>query len=229
MNFIKSDRLSGLLIAIGMIAGIFSIAPAVDSPAYLTEAAKHSGQVIAASIFQLLMSFCYLGVAILLYPLLTRHHRTLAIGFLNFRLVSVCLSLIGTLLLLSIIALSETVVQGGAEDAAQMGHLGYVLKSTRDYVNHVLMVTMLCIGNILMYSLMAKFKLLPGWLLVWGIVASILSIFASILILFKVTDVITTEYVALNVPTMIFEFVFGIWLLGKGLKDPISAHLSTAS
>ena len=66
---------------------------------------------------------------------------------------------------------------------------------------------------------MVKFKLLPIWLLVWGMIAAILSIFASILVLFKAVDVITVEYISLNIPTAIFELVFGIWLLGKGVRS----------
>ena len=146
----KNDRLSGLLIVIGFLAGIFSIAPAADSPGYLTEAANHSGQLISASIFQLLMSLCYIGVAVLLYPILARYHKTLAIGFLNFRMIAVCLSLLGTILLLSILALSESFVQGGGQDVSAVEYLGSILKSTRDCVNHLFMIFMLCTENILL-------------------------------------------------------------------------------
>lgn len=47
MDLVKSKtRFAGLLFIAGMIAGIFSVAPAVDSTKYLTEASTNTYQVI---------------------------------------------------------------------------------------------------------------------------------------------------------------------------------------
>lgn len=221
MNIVNNVRLAGLLIAIGMVAGVLSVSPAADSPDYLTETLKQSHQVVWASVFQFAMSLCYIGVPVLLYPVLARYSKVLTLGFLSFRSIAVCLSLIGSIFLLAILALSENYVENTPKDGEAIESLGYVLKVTRDQLNHVFMVLMLCIGNLSLYAVLIKNKLVPIWLSAWGIGGALLSIIASLLILFKVVDIITTEYLTLNAPTAIFEIVFSIWLIAKGF-DPSS-------
>ena len=67
----RKTRFVGLLFIFGMIAGIFGVAPAINSTDYLREALTYSKQVIIASVFQFIMSLTYIGIAILLYPIIT--------------------------------------------------------------------------------------------------------------------------------------------------------------
>lgn len=217
MDRYKYGRWAGIFMALGLVAGIFSVAPAVDSPEYLTGAAAQSNQVIWASVFQFLLSLCYVGVALVFYPILARYSTRLAIGYLGFRLIAVCLSLIGTLLLLSILSLSHSFVEMAPADTGSLESIGAVLKSSRDEVNHVFMVFMLCIGNIALYVMVMQKMAFPKWMPAWGIGGALLSIVASALVLFGLVDVITSAYLLLNAPTAVFEIVFSIWLLAKGI------------
>ncbi|MDR6784984.1 hypothetical protein ABIE26_003682 [Pedobacter africanus] len=214
----KKIRLAGLLILSGMCSGIFSVAPAVDSKTYLTAAAQNSNGVLLAAVFQFIMSLTYMGVAILLYPEIKRFNRSLSIGFLGFRILAAALSIIGTTLLLAVLALSEAYLQNPSQGSVGPGLLGNVLKASRDYVNHVFMVLVLCTGNYLCYLLLYRSKLIPQWLSLWGMVGAFLAVSASILFLFRQVDVITYGYLALNVPTAIHELVLGIWLIVKGFN-----------
>ncbi|HEY9178339.1 MAG TPA: DUF4386 domain-containing protein [Flavipsychrobacter sp.] len=209
-------RLVGLLYLLAMVAGIFSIAPSVDAEDYLTQATANGNEVIIAAVFQFIMSLIYIGVAILLYPVIRQFAYSLALGFLTFRIIAVKLSIIGTVLLLSILVLSHEFVQNSSGDASVIAAIGGVLKTTRDYINHVFMVWTLCAGNILLFVLLFKSQLVPRWLSVWGLVGAVLSVIAAALVLFGVFDIITAEYLALNVPTALQEIVFGLWLLIKG-------------
>lgn len=221
MNLIKAVRLTGILLLTGMLAGIFSVAPAIDSTNYLTEAAIEPFQVIIAAVFQLIMSLAYIGIAILLYPILKRFGSGLSIGFLSFRIIAVSLSFVGTVLLLSLLALSEEVVKQPAQSILTIEALGSVLKISRDYINHVFMILILCTGNFLFYILLLNAKLIPQWLSVWGILGTLLSAIASVLVLFRAMDIITPEYLVLNSPTAIQELVLGGWLIIKGFDREI--------
>jgi len=219
MDILKNKpRLAGLLIIIGMIAGIISIAPAVDSPKYLTEATANSNQVITGALFQFILFLTYIGFAILLYPLLKQYNGQLAVGFLSFRIVAGVILIIGTIVLLSILALSQEFVKTTSENISVFEAFGNMLKITRDYINHVFMVFALGLGNIMLYMLFLKGKLVPKWLPVWGILGTLLSIVASMLLLFKVVDVITPQYLILNIPIALFELTLGFWLILKGFK-----------
>lgn len=221
MDLIKAVRLTGILLLTGMLAGIFSVAPAIDSTNYLTEAAIAPYRVIMAAIFQFIMSLAYIGIAILLYPILKRFDSGLSIGFLSFRIIAVSLSIVGTVLLLSLLALSEELVKDPAQSILTIKALGSVLKISRDYINHVFMILILCTGNFLFYILLLNAKLIPQWLSVWGILGALLSAIASVLVLFRVVDIITPEYLVLNAPTALQDLVLGVWLILKGFNQGI--------
>lgn len=219
MSLLKNKtQVAGLLIIIGMVAGIFSISPSVDSVNYLTEAAANSNQVIMSALFQFILFLMYLGFAIVLYPIIKKYNESLALGFLSFRIIAGVVLLIGTVALLSILILSQEYAENTLENLRALEALGNVLKTTRDYINHVFMVFVLGIGNLMLYVLFLKSRLIPKWLSVWGLLGSILSIIASTLLLFKIIDVITVEYLALNVPTALFEMALGFWLILKGFS-----------
>ncbi|UII33586.1 DUF4386 domain-containing protein [Fulvivirga ulvae] len=218
-------RFAGLFMIVGMAAGLFSVAPAIDSRHYLTEAAAHFNQVIIGAVFQFIMALSYLGVALLLYPIIRRFSGSLAIGFLSFRIIATNLVIFGTILLLLILALSNEFVSNSPENASNFQALGNALKITRDYINHVFMVLILCIGNFILYILLIRSKLIPLWLSVWGLVGTLLSAVASMLILFHIVEVITSEYLVLNMPTAVLELVLGMWLIVVGLnKKVLRAH-----
>lgn len=218
MDSRKKIKWAGMLWLASILAGALSVAPAIDSTNYLIEAAQNFNQVVFAAVFQFAMSLAYMGVAILLYPNIKKFDSGLSIGFLSFRIIAVSLSIIGTILLLSILALSQEYVQNPLQNSALIV-LGNVLKISRDHTNHVFMILALCSGNCLFYLLLFKSKLIPRWLSMGGIITALLSISASILFLFQKVDIITYEYLALNVPTAIQELVLGVWLIAKGFDN----------
>jgi hypothetical protein len=222
MNVLKNTtKLAGLLIILGMVAGILSIASAVDSPNYLTEAAANATQVSTAALFQFILCLTYLGFAILLYPIVKKHNERLALGFLSFRIIAGVILIIGTVILLSILAVSQEFVKNTSENKMAFEAFGNVLKTTRDYINHIFMVFTIGAGNLMLYVLFLKAKLIPKWLSVWGIAGTLLSVLASLLLLFELVDVITVGYLVLNGPTALFELVLGFWLIFKGFKKVI--------
>ncbi|WP_370000161.1 DUF4386 domain-containing protein [Winogradskyella sp.] len=223
MNLLKNNvKLAGLLIIIGMIAGILSIASAVDSPNYLTEATANATKVSIAALFQFILCLTYIGFVILLYPIVKKYNQGLALGFLSFRIMAGVLLIVGTIMLLSVLVLSQEFVKSTLENQEVFKAFGNVLKITRDYINHIFMVFTISIANLMLYILFLKTKLIPKWLSAWGILGVILSMLASILLLLSIVDVITIEYLVLNAPTGLFEFVLGIWLVFNGFNTRYS-------
>jgi len=217
----RNTKWAGLLNIIGMVAGILSIASSVDSPKYLTEAAANNMQVTIAALFQFILSLTYVGFAILLYLIVKKYNQVLALGFLSFRIMAGVVLIVGTIMLLSILVLSQEFVKNTLENQIVLEAFGNVLKMTRDYINHIFMVFTIGIANIMLYTLFLKKRLIPKWLSVWGISGTILSIAASMLLLFNIVDVITVEYLVLNAPTGFFELVLGFWLILKGLSTRV--------
>ncbi len=220
--------IAGILIIAGMIAGILSVAPAVDSTEYLSKAAENANQVIIGAVFQFIMSIAYLGFALALYPIIKNPNQGLSLGFLSFRILASTLVIIGTIILVSILALSQEYVKLLPQDSSSFEALGYLLKTARDLINHVFMILVFCISNLLFYILMIKSKYIPLWLSIWGGLGALLSAVASLLVLFGAIEIITSEYIVLNIPTALQEIILAIWLIIKGFDKTQFAYLNEA-
>ena len=80
----RISRIAGSLILIGMVAGIISVVPSIESVDYLKEAFPNRNQVLIGAIFQFPLVPIYIGFALVLYKPLKTHKENSAIGFVGF-------------------------------------------------------------------------------------------------------------------------------------------------
>jgi hypothetical protein len=164
----KRTTIAGVLYIVGTIAGLLSIAPAIDASDYLLKASANVNQVLIAALFQFIWTIAYAGFAITLYPILRKHMESLATGFLSFRIIAAVLNIIGFIILLLLLSLSREFVKAGTPDSSYYQILGDLLRSGRDFVNHIAMILTSCIGSLMFYFLLYRTKLIPCWLSLWG-------------------------------------------------------------
>ena len=79
MNMVMNSNrkiaiVAGILIILGMLAGMLSIVPSVESPDYLTKVSAYQNQVLIGALFQFTLVPIYLGFALLLYPILYKYN-----------------------------------------------------------------------------------------------------------------------------------------------------------
>lgn len=221
----KKSIIAGSLYLVGFIAGILSIASAVDSPEYLIKTAAHVNQTLFSALFQFVMIIAYIGIAINLYPIVKKFNESLALGFLSFRIIGTVFLLIGVIFLLLILTVSQEFVRTESSDLPTFQLIGGLLQTGRDYVNHVAMIVSLNIGGILLYVSLFQSRLIPKWLSVWGIIGALLAILASFLVMFGFIDIITSGYLTLNVPIASQELIFAFWLIVKGFDRQVAATI----
>jgi len=215
----KAATVAGWLYVLGFVSGILSVAYAVDAPDYLLKAAANANEVMTAAFFQLMMALAYVGIAIALYPVLRQYHPHLAFGFASFRVIAGGFIILGAVFLLLILTLSQEFVRAGAPEAAYFQTLGVLLQAGRDLVNHVAMILAVSFGGLLFYLMLYQTRLVPRWLSGWGLVGTILTIFATLLVMFRLIGIITTSYLVLNSPIALQEMVLAIWLIVKGFRQ----------
>ncbi len=220
----KIALIAGVLFIIGTIAGILSVAPAIDTPDYLIEASANANQVVLGAVFQFVMAVVYIGIAITLYPILRKYNENLALGFLSFRIIAAVFIIIGVISLLLLLALSQEFMKAGTTDPSYFHTFGSLLRTGRDLVNHVAMILSLSVGGLMFYFLLYQAKLVPGWLSVFGFVGNILAILASLLVMFHIIDIITTVYMVLFLPIALQEMVLAIWLIVKGFNPSVITY-----
>jgi hypothetical protein len=220
----KTAIIAGILILLGMVSGILSIAPSIEGVDYLSKVFTNKNQVLIAALFQFFLVPIYIGFALLLYPILKQYKTNLAIGFVGFRLIAGVFQLVGVILLPIFLLLSQEFLKSGNSDLLYFQVLGEMLKLVRDLANHLGVMLATGLGNLMLYYIFYKAKLVPEWLSGWGFFGNVLAMLASFLILFGFIDVISISFAFLTVPLVIQEVVLAIFLIKKGLNSALIKH-----
>ncbi len=214
----KTSRIAGILIILGIVSGILSIVPSVESENFLNEVYPNKNQVLIGAIFQFLLVPIYIGFSLVLYPILKRFNKTLSIGFVGFRIMAGVFQLLGIILLPIFILLSQKFLVQTNTNLMFYETIGEMLKLFRDLTNHLGVILATGLGNLLLYYILFKDKLIPVWLSIWGVIGNTLIMIASFLLLFELIEVVSTEYGIITIPLVLQEVVLAIWLIVKGLK-----------
>ena len=156
----------------------------------------------------------YVGFALCLYPILKTKSEALSLGFVGFRLVAAAFHLIAVVSLSLFLTVSDQYIQAGEPETFHS--FAEILRIGRDLINHVGMILASSMGDVLLFYLLYQTGLVPRWLSGWGLIGTALAMIASLLILFQVTNVVTTLYLGLNVPIALQGFIFAGWLIFKG-------------
>ncbi len=215
----KTAIIAGILILIGMVAGMLSIGPSVESPDYLAAVSGNQNQVLTGAFFQFTLVPIYIGFALVLYPIVRNYSKSLAIGFVSFRIIAGVFQIVGVIVLPIFILLSQVFLKSTSSDLLYFQTVGDLLKLGRDLVNHVGVMLATGLGNLILYYIFYKTKLIPRWLAGWGLIGNILAMLASFLILFRLIDVITPHFIVLTIPLVFQEIVLAIWLIFKGFNS----------
>lgn len=216
------SRIAGILIILGIIAGISSIIPSIESDDFFEEVYPNKNQVFIGAICQFLLVPIYIGFSLVLYPVLKKYNKTLSIGFVGFRMMAGVFQLFGIILLPLFILLSQKFLVQTNTELIFYETTGEILKLFRDLTNHLGVILATGLGNLLLYYILFKAKLIPVWLSIWGIMGNLLIMIASFLLLFELIDVISTEYGIMTIPLVLQEVTLAIWLITKQLKLPTS-------
>lgn len=212
----RSAVITGLLLIAGLVTGIFSVVPVIDGADYLVKASTNENQVLIGAFFQLLMVVAYVGIPILMYPILSKH-KGLALGSVAFGIIAGVFIIIGVIILLLLLTLSHEFAKVGTLNGSYFQTLGGLLREGRDLVNHVATTLAFVLAMFLFNCIFYQTKLVPRWLSVSGLIGSTLSILASLLFMIRFIGLDAT-YMMLNIPIAFQQLVLAIWLIIKGFN-----------
>lgn len=222
----KTAVIAGVLFILATLTGPLLASPltsALTGADTLDGASAQMNQVAAGVLLWIISHFTGCGIAIALYAILKQQNASLALGSVIFRTLEAAFYMVGTVCLLSLLALGQRFAAGGAVDRAGLQAIGDLLVSVRDYAGLVA-VFAFCVGGSMYYYLLFQSRLIPRWLSGFGIVALILMLTACVLATFSGHRI--TSYIALAAPTAVQEIVLGIWLIVKGFDPMAVAALS---
>jgi hypothetical protein len=209
----------GVLFIIGTVGALAasSLGSSTSSSDYLTSVAAHASAVKVAAVLQVSAAVAIALIPAILFPILRRHDEGVALGYLAIRVVESVILLLGALASLLLITLSEKFVNAGSPSDPSYQISGAILQGVSTWT-FVLDPIVFGVGALLFYQLLARTRLVPLWLALWGLLGAILVVGAGLTGLFGAFEF------ALAVPIAIQEMALAAWLILKGFRPVPAPH-----
>ena len=150
----------------------------------------------------------------MLFPILKKYNKDLALGFFSLRFIEAISVFVGIIILLSLLTLSQEYVIAGAHDDSHYQTAGILLLAARDWTFLLGSGLVFSISALILNYMMYKSTLIPRWLSIWGLVGATLCFINYLPQFFDVDPV-----EILFLPIAVQEMVFAIWLIVKGFKS----------
>ena len=219
----------GILFIIATVAGVLSVAflgAVLADPDYLVNFAANEGQVIAGAILDLVGAGAFVGLAIVIFPVLKKHNESIAIGYIVARSFEAVPFIVANLCLLSLLALSQEYVSMAAVDAANYLPVGTGLRAVYDFAQLLGPRILASLATVPFYFSLYQTKLLPRWMSVWGLMGAPLYFASGLLGMIGLVDPSSTVSILLFIPAALLEMVLAVWLIVKGFNSSAIASES---
>ncbi|MHB8087858.1 MAG: DUF4386 domain-containing protein [Anaerolineaceae bacterium] len=217
----KNATITGVLFILATLFGVIAAAiynPILSSTDYLASFYDHRAQAIMGIFLIFGMAMCCAGVGVSLYPVLRRFNEEAAIGSAGFRIIESMIQVVGTLIMVCLLALSSEYIQADNASKLILQSAGSVLRAGNDWLNNSAMLLSWGVAAVIYYSAFYKYKLVPRWISVWGLIGISLTIITSIMMMFN-PGFSTIQTIA-NMPIALQEMVLAVWLIVKGFSLP---------
>lgn len=222
-NFNKTDaKLTGwffIAAAVSSIIGLKLYDPILNESNFLLSASNNYSQIVFGAVNELILCVTATGTGIMLFPLLKRYNERMALGYLSFRLLEVVFIMIGTISVLTALAVSENYANGVIRDKDNAQNLMLTFIYLHKWTFMLGPNFMLAINTFLYSYVFSKSNVVPKNLARLGISASLLIMLAAILEMFGVIQQISIWGILLALPVALYEMTLAIWLIVKGVNN----------
>lgn len=204
---------SSYMIGTELVYGIMAL------PDYLEQFSPNRDKLAIAALLEFVNSAALIGIAVVIYPIIRQYNERVAMGYVAFRVVEGVILIVGAVLTLSTVTVSEQLLEATAANAqASVEHfrlLGKTFLRERYYLFQMGMIALSICGFLLCLPLY-KHKLVPRLLTALGLIGYPILLLKVTLDFFK----IDIGGQLLYIPGGLFEFLVPLWLLFKGFNIP---------
>jgi hypothetical protein len=204
-----------------IIGGLFSLS--IYETDYLTAVSANENQVVLGALLEITAAAAVVGIPIAMFPILKKCNEGLALGYVGARIFEGLTIFLNTIVLLTILALSQQFVNTVTPDASYFQTSGALLLASRARIS-ILVDFSFPPGAIIFNYLLYKTKLTPRWLAALGIIGGVLLFATAPLHMFGFNPE-PMEFLALPIAAQ--EMILAVWLIVKGFNPSAVASLST--
>jgi hypothetical protein len=199
-----------LLACVAYLAGGALAGSGLASTVVLSHVAGHQMQISAGALLMLVNSAAVIGIGVLVFPILKRHHEISAYGYLTTQVAQAVMCAVGIVFLLLRVPLAQEYAGGGAHDTSVLPALARVAQEGNHYSFWIAMISVGA-GGLLLCRVLLRERLVPAFMAVWGLAGYAIFLAGAMLEILGYS-----AGVVLSIPGGLFEIAFGALLIAKG-------------
>jgi len=181
--------------------GQMLVAPILEVPDVAARVAEDRDLFLVAVLLEIVNALASAGIAIGLFPILRRCLERLAVAYVGLRVIEAGLGIV------AVIGLLLLLTPGVADGAiARAGH---------DWT-FLLVLLVFSLSTLVLYPLLFRFRLVPAFLSIWGLIGGVMLLASVLLILFGRIEIGSTTDTLLSLPIWINEMALALWLIIRG-------------
>lgn len=208
---------SNITFILGTIVMVEAI---LGSPDYLNLMPASRAQIVLGILLSFANGLAYVGIAVLLFPILRPRFESLALAYVGFRVVEFITQILADVSPLALLTLAENTNQTGTVQG-----LRALLLAERFWAFQILNL-IFSLSAVLLYAMLLRSRLIPGFISIWGLIAAALVLFNTALGWFN-PDLGETLGMVTGLPMLLNEVFLGIWLIARGF-NPSAAVIEPA-
>jgi len=220
MNTInKTSRLLGLAFLFQFVtsfsSGVF-LRPTWLVPGNINETmlkiANNPGSIQVTILLDMLTALGVIFLGAVLFVTLRKQNEPLALTALGFYILEGALLASSRMQAFSLLRFSQAYI---VEPSTSLQMIAQISFEAMEFVGSTLHMLAFCLGAIIFYTLLYKSSIVPSWMSLWGLIAVFPCLVGTL------TSIFGYELpFAIYLPYVPFEFVIGIWILVKGVREP---------
>ena len=214
----KTASTVGTLFLVAMVASLLGgglVESVISVPEPFAAVSENETVLVVGVLLELVNAIAVIGIGVLMFTVLKRHNETQAVGYLSLRIVEAVFCSLIVVSPLSLIRLGQNQPQASA-----------VLSiAERASISGLLVPIFFSLGALLLYFSLIQSKLLPRFIPIWGLLATVLILTLNLLSTLGLEAGMGISMI-FALPIILNEIFMGIWLIAKGFNP--SAVSATA-
>ena len=198
-----------------LLGAFVFVEPILGAPDYLTLASANRTQVVLGALLELVNGIAYVGIAVLVFPILRQRFESMALWYVGFRIIEFVMQTLSDISPLSLLTLSEEFVRAGAAESSSFQALGTLLLAERYWAFQMVTIA-LVLGALMFYYMLYQSRLIPRFISVWGLIGALAVLATAMLDTFGISPG-SLEF--LGVLMLLNELFLGGWLIVKGFNS----------
>ncbi len=220
----KTAILVGILFVIAFIVDIVGrgmYEPILNTPEFLSQAYPAKILMTLGIVLEFIAAIAIVLIPVALFPIFKKYNEALALGYLGFRFLEGILFMFLVINSLSLLSLSKVFVNSEAADANYLQIIGASIQAQNNWAT-LIYIIVFTIGALMFNTVLFKYKLIPRWISVWGLIATAMLLAGALIGVFDLMD--TSRIMTfLGLPFAVNEMLMAGWLIVRGFNSAASS------